>query len=120
MDGRQCWMWTRPTDYLSRVDVVTAPYELKCQRNDASPAPLFERPSDECERCRRANAPMRATTMSSMSQNSLPISYSPVPRSKSKLSRYTPPPQKKAPPSKLWVPVTLTTLLAAGLVVVVT
>ena len=58
--------------------------------------------------------------MSSTSQNSLPISFSPVPRSKSKRSRYTPPPQKKAPPSKLWVPVTLTTLLAAGLVVVVT
>jgi hypothetical protein len=42
-----------------------------------------------------------------------------VPQSKSKRSRYTPPPQKKAPPSKLWVPVALTTLLAAGLLVVV-
>ncbi len=42
-----------------------------------------------------------------------------MPQSKSKRSRYTPPPQKKAPPSKLWVPVALTTLLAAGLVVVV-
>jgi hypothetical protein len=43
-----------------------------------------------------------------------------MPESKSKRSRYTPPPQKKAPPSKLWVPVGLTTLLAAGLAVVVT
>jgi hypothetical protein len=42
-----------------------------------------------------------------------------VPQSKSKRSRYTPPPQKKAPPSKLWVPVALTTLLALGLIVVV-
>jgi hypothetical protein len=43
-----------------------------------------------------------------------------VPQSKSKRSRYTPPPPKKAPPSKLWVPVALTTLLAVGLIVVVT
>lgn len=42
-----------------------------------------------------------------------------MPQSKSKRSRYTPPPQKKAPPSKLWVPVALTTLLALGLIVVV-
>jgi hypothetical protein len=47
------------------------------------------------------------------------IAFFPVPQSKSKRSRYTPPPQKKAPPSKLWVPVALTTLLTAGLVVVV-
>jgi hypothetical protein len=43
-----------------------------------------------------------------------------VPQSKSKRSRYTPPPPKKAPPSKLWVPVTAVTLLAVGLLVVVT
>ncbi len=43
-----------------------------------------------------------------------------MPESKSKRSRYTPPPPKKAPPSKLWVPVGLTTLLAVGLLVVVT
>ena len=43
-----------------------------------------------------------------------------MPESKSKRSRYTPPPPKKAPPSKLWVPVGLTTLLAVGLIVVVT
>jgi hypothetical protein len=43
-----------------------------------------------------------------------------MPESKSKRSRYTPPPPKKAPPSKLWVPVGLTTLLAVGLAVVVT
>jgi hypothetical protein len=43
-----------------------------------------------------------------------------VPQSKSKRSRYTPPPQKKAPPSKLWVPVSACVLLVAGLMVVVT
>jgi len=43
-----------------------------------------------------------------------------VPESKSKRSRYTPPPPKKAPPSKLWVPVAITTLLAVGLIVIVT
>jgi hypothetical protein len=42
-----------------------------------------------------------------------------VPESKSKRSRYTPPPEKKRPPSKLWVPVALTTLLAMGLIVIV-
>ena len=43
-----------------------------------------------------------------------------MPQSKSKRSRYTPPPPKKAPPSKLWVPVTAVTLLGVGLLVVVT
>jgi hypothetical protein len=43
-----------------------------------------------------------------------------VPQSKSKRSRYTPPPPKKAPPSKLWVPTAAVALLATGLVVVVT
>ncbi|HWS47209.1 MAG TPA: cell division protein CrgA [Acidimicrobiia bacterium] len=43
-----------------------------------------------------------------------------MPESKSKRSRYTPPPPKKAPPSKLWVPVAITTLLAVGLIVIVT
>ncbi len=43
-----------------------------------------------------------------------------MPQSKSKRSRYTPPPQKKAPPSKLWVPVTMGALLVCGLVVIVT
>jgi hypothetical protein len=38
----------------------------------------------------------------------------------SKRSRYTPPPPKKAPPSPLWVPVTMGTLLAVGLIVVLT
>jgi hypothetical protein len=41
-----------------------------------------------------------------------------VPVSKAKRSRYTPPPPKKAPPSPLWVPVVLTTLLLVGLIVV--
>jgi hypothetical protein len=43
-----------------------------------------------------------------------------VPQSKSKRSRYTPPPQKKADPSKLWVPVAACVLLVTGLVVIVT
>jgi hypothetical protein len=42
-----------------------------------------------------------------------------VPRSKSKRSRYTPPPVKKAPPSKLWVPATMFTMLAVGVLVIV-
>ena len=42
-----------------------------------------------------------------------------MPQSKSKRSRYTPPPEKNAAPSKLWVPVALTTLLACGLAVIV-
>jgi hypothetical protein len=41
-----------------------------------------------------------------------------VPVSKSKRSRYTPPPPKKAPPSPLWVPVSLCVLMLTGLVVV--
>jgi len=43
----------------------------------------------------------------------------PVPQSKSKRSRYTPPPAKKADPSQLWVPVVATSLLACGLAVIV-
>jgi hypothetical protein len=42
-----------------------------------------------------------------------------MPQSKSKRSRYTAPAPKKAEPSKLWVPVALTTLLACGLIVIV-
>ena len=42
-----------------------------------------------------------------------------MPQSKSKRSRYTPPPPKKAPPSKLWVPVAIATMLALGLLIVV-
>jgi len=42
-----------------------------------------------------------------------------MPQSKSKRSRYTPPAPAKAPPSPLWVPVVMTTLLATGLVVIV-
>ena len=43
-----------------------------------------------------------------------------MPESKSKRSRYTPPAPKKAPPSKLWVPVTMFTMLGLGMVVVIT
>jgi Cell division protein CrgA len=43
-----------------------------------------------------------------------------VPESRSKRSRYTPPAPKKAPPSKLWLPVTMFTMLATGMVVVIT
>jgi hypothetical protein len=42
-----------------------------------------------------------------------------MPRSKSKRSRYTPPPPKKRPPSPLWVPVTMFTLLGLGMVIVI-
>jgi hypothetical protein len=43
-----------------------------------------------------------------------------MPESKSKRTRYTAPPPKKAPPSKLWVPAAMVTLLACGLIVIVT
>ena len=43
-----------------------------------------------------------------------------MPQSKSKRSRYTPPPTKKAPASPLWYGVAITTLLVLGLLVVVT
>jgi len=42
-----------------------------------------------------------------------------MPRSKSKRSRYTPPPPKKAPPSPTWVPVVMFTLLGLGMIVVI-
>ena len=42
-----------------------------------------------------------------------------MPQSKSKRSRYTPPPPAKAPPSPLWVPVVMATTLACGLIVIV-
>jgi hypothetical protein len=41
-----------------------------------------------------------------------------MPVSKSKRSRYTPPPPRKAPPSALWVPVTMGTLMLCGIAVV--
>lgn len=41
-----------------------------------------------------------------------------MPQSKSKRSRYTPPPPKKAPPSPLWVPVAMATLMITGLLVI--
>ncbi len=43
-----------------------------------------------------------------------------MPQSKSKRSRYTPPPPKKAPPSPLWYGIAIMTLLLLGLIVVVT
>jgi len=48
------------------------------------------------------------------------IILSSVPQSKSKRSRYTPPPPKKAPPSPLWFGVAISTMLAVGLVVIIT
>jgi hypothetical protein len=42
-----------------------------------------------------------------------------MPQSKSKRSRYTPPPQKKAEPSPLWVPAAMATTLIAGLMVII-
>ena len=41
-----------------------------------------------------------------------------MPVSKAKRSRYTPPPPKKAPPSPLWVPVVMATMMLTGLIVV--
>ena len=41
-----------------------------------------------------------------------------MPVSKSKRSRYTPPPPKKAPPSPLWVPAVMAALMLTGLAVV--
>ena len=38
---------------------------------------------------------------------------------KAKRSRYTPPTPQKAPPSKLWVPVTMFTMMLTGVVVVI-
>jgi Cell division protein CrgA len=42
-----------------------------------------------------------------------------VPKSKSKRSRYTPPAPKKAPPSQLWVPATMFTMMLTGVAVVI-
>jgi hypothetical protein len=42
-----------------------------------------------------------------------------MPRSKSKRSRYTPPPPKKAPPSPPWVPVLMFTGFALGVLIIV-
>ena len=42
-----------------------------------------------------------------------------MPQSKSKRSRYTPPPPKKRPASPLWMGVAIATLLLVGLFVVV-
>jgi Cell division protein CrgA len=43
-----------------------------------------------------------------------------VPQSKSKRTRYTPPPPKKASSSPLWIPVTMFTMMLTGVVVVIT
>jgi hypothetical protein len=45
--------------------------------------------------------------------------FAAVPQSKSKRSRYTPPPPKKAPPSPLWVPVVMATMFVTSVVVIV-
>lgn len=42
-----------------------------------------------------------------------------MPASKSKRSRYTPPPRKNTPSSPLWVPTLMLTLLGVGVVVIV-
>ena len=42
-----------------------------------------------------------------------------MPVSKSKRSRYTPPPEKHDPPSRLWVPTAMFTLWALGLAIVI-
>ena len=43
-----------------------------------------------------------------------------MPVSKSKRSRYTPPPPKNRPSSPLWVPVLMFSLLACGMLVLIT
>ena len=65
---------------------------------------------------------MRGTTPFFPTQNAATaaIILWPVPQSKSKRSRYTPPPPKKAPASPLWFGVAITTFLLVGLVIVVT
>jgi len=52
-------------------------------------------------------APGFATTLAAM------------PVSKGKRSRYTPPPPKQAPPSRLWVPTAMFTLWGVGLAIVI-
>jgi hypothetical protein len=42
-----------------------------------------------------------------------------MPRSKSKRSRYTPPPPKKAPPSPKWVPVLMFVGFGLGVAIIV-
>jgi hypothetical protein len=42
-----------------------------------------------------------------------------VPQSKSKRSRYTPPPPKKQAASPLWVPIAMATCLALGVLVII-
>jgi hypothetical protein len=42
-----------------------------------------------------------------------------MPRSKSKRSRYTPPPPKKAPPSPPWVPTLMFTGFGLGVLIIV-
>ena len=42
-----------------------------------------------------------------------------MPRSKSKRSRYTPPPPKKAPPSPMWVPVLMFTFFGLGILTII-
>lgn len=43
-----------------------------------------------------------------------------MPQPKSKRTRYTPPPAKKAPSSPLWVPVAMFTMMLTGVAVVIT
>jgi hypothetical protein len=42
-----------------------------------------------------------------------------MPKSKSKRSRYTPPPPKKAPPSPPWVPVLMFTGFGLGVLIII-
>jgi len=42
-----------------------------------------------------------------------------MPRSKSKRSRYTPPPPKKAPPSPPWVPALMFTGFGLGVLIII-
>jgi hypothetical protein len=50
---------------------------------------------------------------------SIPHYPRPMPVSKGKRSRYTPPPPKKAPPSPTWVPVLMFTGFGLGVLIIV-
>jgi hypothetical protein len=52
------------------------------------------------------------------SKSKKPVSRATTPKPKEKRGRYTPPTPKKVEGSKLWVPVTMFTMLGLGVVVV--
>src|SRR5689334_1531633 len=67
----------------------------------------------------RTRAPATPATVPGANRRTAPDNLAGVPQSKSKRSRYTPPPPKKAPSSPLWVPTAMFTLLVLGTTVVI-